>query len=206
MRFLRRTWGDGPWETDWPKYRLCPPWCPDSPPAWPRDHPSNSGGGSVPLGRPGLLVTSVGLPRACQATSSLHRANKSPGQRLAEAGLPDSEESLRLAPGSSVDAQLTLVGKKAASKCTSEQPGRSDVQEVRVRSGDPTGSPQRRADPGLGSVRPRAPARKVGGGGPWSLLPAPGPQLAHLLTMMALTRPPGISQGQELQSSPHTHD
>ena len=52
---------------------------------------------------------------ACPTACSLFTdGNMSPGQRLAQAGLPESEESVRLAPGSNVDAQLTLVGKKAA--------------------------------------------------------------------------------------------
>lgn len=133
-----------------------------------------------------------------------HDGNKHPGQRLAEAGPPDGEESVRLAPGSSVDAQLTLVGKKAASRCTPKQPGRSDIQSE-SKIGRPTGSPQRvpirpGLQPGLGSDPATCPSRGVDIG---PLLPAPG-LTSHLLTMMALTtRPPGISQGPGSKAHPH---
>lgn len=81
----------------------------------------------------------------------------SPGQRLVEAGLPESEESVRLAPGSNVDAQLTLVGKKAAFRCTSKQPGRSDVQsEGKIRR--PHRQPPGHADLGWAPSLLRAPA------------------------------------------------
>lgn len=56
------------------KYRLCPPWCPDSPTSLAPGPSLNSGGGSVPLGRPGLLVTSVGPAQGLpDSLLSLHR-------------------------------------------------------------------------------------------------------------------------------------
>ena len=97
----------------------------------------------------------------------------SPGQRLAQAGLPASEESVRLAPGSNVDAQLTLVGKKAAFRRTSKQPGHSDVQsEGKIRR--PHRQPPGRADLGWAPSWLRAPAQEEAGADLGPLLPAPG--------------------------------
>ena len=138
MRFPRRTRGDGPWQAQTGQCRLCPPRCPDPPPAGSRAIPQfRAPGQAWPLGGP--CGPAQGLPDRLLPP---HDGNKRPGQRLAGAGPPVGEDSVRLAPGSSVDAQLTLAGKKAASRCTPKQPGRSDTQSE-GKIGRPTGSPQR---------------------------------------------------------------